>query len=159
MEFNLLFFCITTGVRHLILLSALRLGFTLLTSQFSGCQIQKSLLKSQLQDHAFQTLSSNGPFGFLISNLSLMDVTDEMQIPLLVCDVRQMARKVSQLFLSLPAFTCLLTRHTQFAWDPTLKGVIWGALFLSDHIRPSYIGCESWIVTKAERQRIDIFEL
>ena len=40
MEFNLLFFCITTGVRHLILLSALRLGFTLLTSQFSGCQIQ-----------------------------------------------------------------------------------------------------------------------
>ena len=49
----------------------------------------------------------------------------KMQIPLLVCDVRQMARKVFQLFLSLPAFTCLLTRHTQFAWDPTLKGVIW----------------------------------
>ena len=43
------------------------------TNTVSGCQIQKSLLKSQLQDRAFQTLSSNGPFGFLISNLSLTD--------------------------------------------------------------------------------------
>ena len=89
----------------------------------------------------------------------MTDVTDEMQIPLLVCDVRQMARKVPQLFLSLPAFTCLLTRHTQSAWDPTLKGVIWGALFSFGHVRPSYIGCESWTVTKAKCQRIDAFEL
>ena len=124
------------------------------TNTISGCQIQKSLLKSQLQDRAFQTLSANRPFGFLISNLSW-----RMQIPLLVCDVQQMARKVPQLFLSLPAFTCLLTRHTQSAWDPTLKGVICWALFSFGHIRPSYIGCESWTVTKAEHQRIDAFEL
>lgn len=31
-EFILLFFCLTAGVRHLILSSALRLGFTLLAS-------------------------------------------------------------------------------------------------------------------------------
>ena len=43
------------------------------TNTISGCQIQKSVLKSQLQDPAFQTLSANRPFGFLISNLSLTD--------------------------------------------------------------------------------------
>ena len=85
----------------------------------------------------------------------------KIQIPLLGCDVRQMARKASQLFLSLPALTCLLTRHTEFSWNPTLKGGIWGkALFLPGHVRPSgYIGCESWTVKKAEHQRIDAFEL
>lgn len=43
------------------------------TNTISGCQVMRPLLKEKPQDHAFQTISVNGPIGFLMSNLSLTD--------------------------------------------------------------------------------------